>query len=199
MASKRPRAPSSCWLAAIFSEGVPAESNCERALAISPKTVCSCFAIPFTVSTRLGIRSARRCSTMSTCDQAAFTASFLLTSVFLTFTYWPKVNRTISNRIATTTSTAINPLLIKFSWKSAPHLCRTSAARALHSINCGRHLLYRCQVARKYICHIKLPAVRFVFSHVQNLQHTGSVEPSLPGQCLYRLALSDRRILAHDH
>ena len=54
--------------------GCRRESSAERALAISPKTVCSCCANPFTVSTRFGIRSARRCSTMSTCDHAAFTA-----------------------------------------------------------------------------------------------------------------------------
>src|SRR5215471_5330190 len=54
---------------------------------MSPNTVCSCCAYPFTVSTRFGIRSARRCSTMSTCDHAAFTASFLLTSVFFVLSY----------------------------------------------------------------------------------------------------------------
>src|SRR5260370_30989089 len=89
MANRRPRAPSTRWLAAILSDGVLAESNCDRACAISPNTVCSCLVIPFTVSTRLGIRSARRCSTTSTCDQAHFTASFFCPHLFLLLTYIP--------------------------------------------------------------------------------------------------------------
>src|SRR6266566_4997238 len=102
MASRRPRAPSSRWFAAILSAGVPAESNCERACAISPNTVCSCLAIPFTVSTRFGIRSARRCSTTSTCDQADLTASFLATSVFFTLTYLPNESRIKTTMVIST-------------------------------------------------------------------------------------------------
>ena len=46
---------------------------------MSPKTFSSCAAYPFTVSTRLGMRSARRCNTTSTCDHAEFMASRLRT------------------------------------------------------------------------------------------------------------------------
>src|SRR5438477_1768011 len=101
MSNSRPKAPSRCWLAAILSAGVLAESNCDRACAISPNTVCSCLVIPLTVSTRLGIRSARRCSTTSTCDHADLTASFLLTSVLRTLTYFPNDSKTISAKVIT--------------------------------------------------------------------------------------------------
>src|SRR5207249_8747797 len=53
---------------------------------MSPKTVCSCAANPFTVSTRFGIKSARRCRTTSTWDHAAFTASRFTTIWFLRLT-----------------------------------------------------------------------------------------------------------------
>jgi hypothetical protein len=57
------------------------------------------------------MRSARRCKTTSTCDQADFTDSFFVTSVFFTLTYWPKT----ASAIKTSTITTIKPLLIEFS------------------------------------------------------------------------------------
>ena len=52
-------------LAAAISGTLPdwmAPPSRERALAIEMKTVSSCLVIPLTVATRLGMRSARRCS-----------------------------------------------------------------------------------------------------------------------------------------
>ena len=59
------------------SPGLCAFSSPARALAMSPNTVLSSLVNPFTVSTRLGIRSARRSSCTSTSDHAAFTFSIL--------------------------------------------------------------------------------------------------------------------------
>src|SRR5881628_2565739 len=61
----------------VFTEVAEARARLSlaRASATSVKTVCSCFAYPFTVSTRLGMRSARRCSCTLICAAAAFTCS----------------------------------------------------------------------------------------------------------------------------
>ena len=74
---------------AIFSAGVRAPAIAARASAMFLKTSVSCAAKPFTVSTRLGIRSARRCSATSTCAHAAFTASRCVTRSLRTLTNLP--------------------------------------------------------------------------------------------------------------
>src|SRR6266705_408564 len=101
------------------SAGVRAESNAERALAMSPKTVCSCAAKPFTVSTRLGIKSARRCSTTSTCAHAAFTASFLMAIWFLR----PMNELPKSSAITTRTAKTIRTFFISTSNLSISTAC----------------------------------------------------------------------------
>src|SRR3954453_19240037 len=58
-----------------------------RASAMFLKTSVSCDAMPLTVFTRFGIRSARRCSATSTVLHAAATASRCVTSSLRTPTY----------------------------------------------------------------------------------------------------------------
>src|SRR5579871_664106 len=70
----------------------------------------SCLAYPFTVSTRLGMRSARLCSVTSTCDHSAATASLRLTRSLRMLTNCPPT----ASRI--TTSTAITIRAIFMSW-----------------------------------------------------------------------------------
>src|SRR5580698_4880164 len=136
---------------------------------------------------------------MSTCDHEAFTASFLLTSVFFTLTYWPKAKRVISNRSATITTTTISALLMRFSWKVSEALLGACRTRVQHSINCGSYLLHRRQISRKNVCHIELLAIGLAFPYVQHLQDAGSVKANLLRQRLHRLALSYRRIVTqHD-
>ena len=72
-------AASSWFEAAILSAREPAPTIAARALAMLSNTDFSWLAYPFTVSTRLGIRSARRCSWFSTCPQAASTCCSSLT------------------------------------------------------------------------------------------------------------------------
>src|SRR5580765_3863605 len=181
MASRRPKAPSSCPFAAILSDGVPAESSAERALAMSPKTVCSCCAIPFTVATRLGIRSARRCNTMSTCDHEAFTASFLVTSVLRTPTYCPKATTAISARIAITirTLTILPPESnIRRNGQTSPpwFICHLSLILLQHSIHCGGYVLNGRQVAGENVFGVELFAVRLVVADIQQLQERRRLE-----------------------
>src|SRR5260221_13210096 len=99
MTSRRLSAESRAPFAAILSAGVFAPINAERAAAMSPKTFSSCCANPFTVSTRLGIKSARRCSTTSTCAHDALTASRFTTIWLRRPTYMlPKISA-ISSRM----------------------------------------------------------------------------------------------------
>ena len=77
--SSRESAPAADRWPAIFSCGVRAPPRAARASAIFLKTSVSCVAKPLTVSTRFGIRSARRCRATSTCDHGAFTASRCVT------------------------------------------------------------------------------------------------------------------------
>src|SRR5215469_14847380 len=58
--------------------------------------------MPLTVSTRLGIKSARRCRTTSTCDHADLTASFLLTSELRTLIYLPNDSSAINSNVIIT-------------------------------------------------------------------------------------------------
>jgi len=67
------------WPAWIACVGVFAPAICARASAILPNTSCSWIAVPFTVSTRLPIRSFRRCSWLSTCAHLWSTASLAVT------------------------------------------------------------------------------------------------------------------------
>ena len=60
--------------------GVFAPAMAARAFAMSPNTVCSWPAAPFTVSTRLPMSDARRWSWLSTCAHLFSTSVFLLTS-----------------------------------------------------------------------------------------------------------------------
>src|SRR5437868_5689299 len=96
-------APSSWLLAAIFSCGVRAPPRAARAAVTESITCCSWVAKPFTVFTRFGIRSARRCSATSTCDQAAAIASFWTASSLRTETNFPANIRPTSSRIPKTT------------------------------------------------------------------------------------------------
>src|SRR6266567_9453503 len=161
MANSRPKAPSRCWLAAILSAGVLAESNCDRACAISPNTVCSCFVIPLTVSTRFGIRSARRCSTTSTCDHADFTASFLLTSVLRTLTYLPNDSRAISSNVIITIRLLLMRSLLETKL-SLPARCW----RTWHFIHRRGHRLDGAQISASDIYCPELLAVRLLCPNV---------------------------------
>ena len=77
--SRRESAPLSSFEAAIVSAGVPAPATRLRASVTRTSTFCSCAAKPFTVFTRFGIRSLRRCSWFWTSLQAASTASLWVT------------------------------------------------------------------------------------------------------------------------
>src|SRR5580698_9373004 len=80
--------------------------------------------MPFTVSTRLGIKSARRWSTTSTCAQSDFTVSFFVTISFRRPTYIPPMPRAISTRTART----INAVFIFV----LPDKLKTQSLRILH-------------------------------------------------------------------
>src|SRR5262249_41912085 len=148
------------------------ESRADLALAISPKTVCSCWANPFTVSTRLGIRSARRCNTISTCDHAAFTASFLVTSVLRTPTYCPKKMSAITT-ITTMAMTAISPLLMRSSCETPAlkRLAMSRCARLKFLIYCVGHLLDRCEIPSREVICVNLFCVGLVIPDIQHQLH----------------------------
>src|SRR5688572_16315361 len=59
----------------MVCSGVRAPASLARESAIWPNTSRSCCAIPFVVSTRLGMRSLRRCSWFSTCAHCVLIAS----------------------------------------------------------------------------------------------------------------------------
>ena len=62
--------------AAAVSATVVAVVAFARAVTTASKVDCSCFAYPLTVSTRLGIKSARRFSCTSICAHASSTVMF---------------------------------------------------------------------------------------------------------------------------
>src|SRR4029077_17478508 len=66
-------------------------------------TCCSWVAKPLTVFTRLGMRSARRCSATSTCDQAPAMVSVRTAKSLRTETNFPANIRPTSSRIPKTT------------------------------------------------------------------------------------------------
>src|ERR1700747_1055870 len=122
---------------------------------MSPNTVCSCLAYPFTVSTRFGIRSARRCSTTSTCDHADFTASFLLTRLLRTLTYLPNERRAIRSHTIITIKLLLMRSLLETKL-SLPARCW----RTRHFIHCCGHSLDCAQISARQIRRHELPPAR---------------------------------------
>src|SRR4051794_24753031 len=76
------------------------------------KTSVSCLATPLTVSTRFGIRSARRCRATSTCDHWALTASRCVTSSLRTLTNLPPAATPITTSTSNKTSATFTTILL---------------------------------------------------------------------------------------
>src|SRR5436190_14154042 len=119
--------------------GVRAPPSAARARAISPNTTCSWVATPFTVSTRLPIRSLRRWSWLSTSAQPALTFWSAVTSRL----YWPtRQPPTASSAIATTATAIQTPFIgnAPFSGGIARRLCYVTSRGRLRRARYQRPL-----------------------------------------------------------
>src|SRR5713226_589435 len=135
------------------------------------------------------MRSARRCSTMSTCDQEALTASFLVTSVLRTPTYCPKATKAISARIAITIKTLTILPPESSSHKNRQTRPRPHVSFLQHSIDCGGYVLHGRQIAGENVFGIELFAIRLVVADVQQLQESRRLEWDAGGENLDGFAL----------
>src|SRR5579863_812281 len=135
--------------------------------------------MPFTVSTRLGIRSARRCSTISTCDHAALTASFLVTRVLRTLTYWPKNTRAISPNTTINTITAIHPFPTSASLVHET-LSMTGYFWIQSLIDGCRYLLNGNEVTGAEIVYFQILSIELALSDVEHLLNCRQIKLQPP-------------------
>src|SRR5439155_415227 len=150
--SRRPRALSSCELAWILSDGVRAPAIAARAFAIAVNTSVSCLAKPFTVSTRLGTRSARRCRATSTCAHDPAMASRWVTRSLRT----PIIFTPNRSPIRTSATTTIKAIFIV-----------SSFFQLVDGIDHGLDLF---QVFAEQWCGLQIARLRFVFAKIQQSQ-----------------------------
>src|SRR5579872_550182 len=208
MASRRPSDPSSCAFAAIRSAGVCALSSVERALAMSPNTVCSCAAYPFTVSTRLGIKSARRCSTTSTCDHSAETAWFFTTIWLRRPTYIAP----IPSATTPSNTNAVHALFMHASSDAEPtHLQTSGYATATKSqgreairsrsgpaaVDLFRYLHNQIQISRKDFFQVHLSACAFSFAKVHDAMECRCLQGQQRPKLIGCGTIGRRRFLAY--
>src|SRR5687767_1533486 len=96
----------------MVCSGVLAPASFARDSAIWPNTSFSCCAMPFVVSTRLGMRSFRRCSWFSTCAHCVLIASSCPTNLLYEHPESPAVMSATRTATPTLRMTVI-PMLLK--------------------------------------------------------------------------------------
>src|ERR1700757_4019538 len=112
---------------------------------------------------------------MSTCDHAAFTDSFLVTSVLRTLTYCPKTTSAIRPRMMIT----IKPLPMSLSSRKNFVPLTSGPWDIQQLVNRVGHLLDSSEIARGLLCNIKLPGLGPVFANIQQM---------FDGRCVQRQA-----------
>src|SRR5437899_2098386 len=182
------------------SAGLRAPSSAARAFAISPKTVCSWAAMPLTVSTRFGMRSARRCKTTSTSAQVAFTVSDLRTISFRRPTYDAPIS-TARNTSAprTASSLLIFPPAYTLARATSHPLLKLDAARRaqapVHFFHDARDDLEKSREERPD-GHLLLSAL--ALPHIEDSVEGSHVNPEQLPQAIHHVALSLRLRFAQD-
>src|ERR1035441_2211575 len=138
----------------------------------------SCAANPFTVATRFGMRSARRCSTASTSAHCPLMASRCRTRSFLALTNCPP---------ATNASKTITPITIQ-----AVFMCGMLFLQPVHRVDRGGDSLQiRSQQGRR----VGLARLEALLADIQQSLEGERVEAEALGGALDDLALPKRRLV----
>src|ERR1039458_8084222 len=133
-----------------------------RASAMSLNTSVSCDAMPFTVATRLGIRSARRCSWVSTSAHCPSMALRCCTRLFRMLTYWPPT----INASKTTAPITIQAIFAAFTFSML-------FLQPVHRVDHGGDSL---QIGRQQGRRIGLARLEALFADVQQFFEGKRVE-----------------------
>src|SRR5271156_1944658 len=166
-----------------------------RALAISSKTVCSCAANPWTVATRLGMRSARRCRTTSTCAQLDLTCSLRRTISLRLLAYQrPKPIAKMRMTAITPMATFMDCLRVCCFAVPSYQIRRSQTVEpAVHFVG---DYFYELQVGVQACFYVDLAGFAFSFANVKHRVKCGGVGAGECGDACYCFAFAPGHGLA---
>src|SRR5579863_4867648 len=137
---------------------------------MSPKTVSSCAANPWTVATRLGMRSARRCRTLSTCAQLDLICSLSRTISLRRPAYMlPKMSARMTRTAIMPSATFMN--FLRVSDGATPSYFKSgescSSERVEAAVNLVGYDFYEFKVGVQARLDVYVARLAFPFAHIE--------------------------------